>query len=99
MPYMEKELYDLMDWGRIEGIVYSEENLELLKHELADVDELSILQDAIDRIKADGFEAELYDGRTAYQWAEYLIELAEHSLTQEDKEYLENVRAFWCYSK
>ncbi len=26
MPYMEKELYDLMDWGRIEGIVYSEEN-------------------------------------------------------------------------
>ena len=26
VPYMEKELYDLMDWGRIEGIVYSEEN-------------------------------------------------------------------------
>ena len=83
----------------LKGIVYSEENLEILDHELADVDELSILQDAIDRIKADGFEAELYDGRTAYQWAEYLIELAEHSLTQEDKEYLENVRAFWCYSK
>ena len=23
---MRKELYDLMDWGRIEGVVYSEEN-------------------------------------------------------------------------
>ena len=23
---MKKELYDLMDWGRIEGLVYSEEN-------------------------------------------------------------------------
>ena len=23
---MKKELYDLLDWGRIEGIVYSEEN-------------------------------------------------------------------------
>ena len=43
----------------------------------------------------DGFDAEIYDGRTAYEWANELVELADSGLEGKDKEYLEDVRTFW----
>ncbi|MBR6402003.1 MAG: hypothetical protein IKS48_01300 [Eubacterium sp.] len=77
----------------IKGIVYSDTNLELLDSELSDVDSIEEIQKAVEEIERFGFDAEIYDGLTAYQWAEHLIDIARHELSENDKEYLENVRA------
>ena len=83
----------------LKGLIYSEENLDTIENDLSSIDELSQLQEAVEKIEVEGLNAEIYGGKTAAEWADYLIELAQQSLADEDKEYLENVRAFWSYSK
>ena len=82
----------------LKGIVYSEDSLNILENELSDIDDLSQIQEAVERIEEDGFDALIYDDKTASWWGNHLIELAQKSLAHEDKEYLEYVRAFWSYS-
>ena len=83
----------------LKGLIYSEENLGTIENDLSYIDELSQLQEAVEKIEVEGLNAEIYGGKTAAEWADYLIELVQQSLSDEDKEYLENVRAFWSYSK
>ena len=83
----------------LKGIVYSEENLHALENELSFITDLNQIQDAVEKIEVDGLDAVIYEDRTAAEWADYLIDLAGQALTSKDKEYLENVRAFWSYSK
>ena len=83
----------------LKGLVYSDENLKLLEDELSFVDDLDQIQQSVEAIEEDGFDAVIYGGRTADEWADHLIELAHNALTDSDREYLENVRAFWSYSK
>ncbi len=83
----------------LKGLIYSEENLSAIENDLSFVDSLDQIQEAVEKIEVDGFDAEIYGDKTAAEWADYLIQLAQQSLTDEDKEYLENVRAFWSYSK
>ena len=83
----------------LKGIVYSEENLHALENELSFITDLNQIQDAVEKIEVDGLDAVIYEDRTAAEWADYLIDLAGQALTNKDKEYLENVRAFWSYSK
>ena len=83
----------------LKGLIYSEENLGTIENDLSYIDELSQLQEAVEKIEVEGLNAEIYGGKTAAEWADYLIELAQQSLADEDKEYLENVRAFWSYCK
>lgn len=83
----------------LKGIVYSDENLELLENELSNITHLEEIQKAVEEIERDGYDAVIYDGKTASEWADYLIELAGYSLDDKDKEYLKYVRAFWSYSQ
>lgn len=83
----------------LKGIVYSEENLHALENELSFITDLNQIQDAVEKIEVDGLDAVIYEDKTAAEWADYLIALAGQALTNKDKEYLENVRAFWSYSK
>lgn len=78
----------------LKGIVYSDDNLSALEKELADVDTAEKIQQAVEDIERDGYNAVVY-GRKATEWAAHLYELAIGRLTESDKEYLENVRAFW----
>ena len=78
----------------IKGIVYSDENLITLEKELADVDSSEKIDQAVEAVERDGSNAEVY-GRKASEWAAHLYELAIGKLPESDKEYLENVRAFW----
>ena len=70
-----------------------------LEEELSFIDELDQIQQAVEAIEEYGFEAVIYEEKTAAEWADHLIELAQNALTDSDKEYLKNVRAFWSYSK
>lgn len=79
----------------IKGIIYSDENIDILADELSDIDSADKIQSAVDAIKKDGIDAVIYGGRTVLQWAEHLIELAGDKLENKDKEYLKNVRALW----
>lgn len=83
----------------LKGIVYSEENLHALENELSFITDLNQIQDAVEKIEVDGLDAVIYEDKTAAEWTGYLIDLAGQALTSKDKEYLENVRAFWSYSK
>ena len=83
----------------LKGIVYSEENLHALESELSFITDLNQIQDAVEKIEVDGLDAVIYEDKTAAEWTDYLIDLAGQALTSKDKEYLENVRAFWNYSK
>ncbi len=83
----------------LKGLVYSEENLNILDKELSDVDSIIKIQNAVEEIERNGFDAAIYDGRTAAEWAHYLVRLAKASLSSKDKEYLKNVRAIWNYGK
>ena len=104
--YIEVRVADSVPIGKalgyvalLKGLVYSSENLDQLEEELSFIDELNQIQQAVEAIEEDGFDAVVYDGRTAGEWADHLIELAQNALTDSDKEYLKNVRAFWSYSK
>ena len=81
----------------LKGIVYSDDNLSALEKELADVDTAEKIQQAVENIERDGYNAVVY-GRKATEWAAHLYELALDKLPDTDKEYLENVRAFWDIS-
>lgn len=75
----------------IKGIVYSAANLDTLEKELADIDGIDKINEAVTDIEKDGLQAVIYHGRTSGQWAAYLKELAENALPDEEKEYLCNV--------
>ncbi len=75
----------------LKGIVYSDGNLDILEKELAEVDAVSKIQDAVERIEAEGFDAVIYKNRTAAGWREKLIELARGSLSGYEKGYLSYV--------
>ena len=81
----------------IKGLVYSEDNLRRLDKMLSYITSLSELQEVVERIERDGFDAIVYDGRTAGDWADNLISLAAGALTVNDKRYLENVRIIRSY--
>ena len=80
----------------IKGLVYSDKNLDVLENELSGIDSLDKLQSAVETIEAEGLDARIYDGKRVSVWASHLIELALKELSETDRKYLENVRAFWC---
>ena len=81
----------------LKGIVYSDRNLLKLEKELSSIDSADKVQQAVEAVEVEGFDAEVY-GKKASVWATYLFELAVSQLSESDKEYLENVRAFWGIS-
>lgn len=81
----------------IKGIVYSDESLAELETELSGVDTLEKIQQAVEVIETEGYNADVY-GRKAKEWAAHIAHLALKHLPEEDKEYLESVRTFWGIS-
>ena len=79
----------------LKGIVYSEESLSKLEKKLSSVDSLDKVQEAVEEIERYGYDAVIYDGRTASEWANALLNLAAGSLSKSDREYLKNVRTIW----
>ena len=76
----------------LKGLIYNDENLSSLDQELISITNAKTIQAAFDAIKADGLKANIYYGRTAKDWLEYLLEKSEKTLSAKDKEYLKNVR-------
>lgn len=104
--YIEVRVADSVSIGKalgyvalIKGIAYSEQNLKELEVKLNSVDTLEKIQEAVEKIEHDGFDAIIYEGKTAGEWADLLTELAESSLSEKDRGYLKNVRTFWSDSK
>ena len=83
----------------IKGIVYSDSALTLLEKELETVGGIPQIQQAVESIEREGFDAVIYNGKTAAEWSDHLIGIASGNLSYEEKEYLEHVRAFRSNSK
>jgi len=83
----------------LKGLIYSDKNIRLLDEILSIVTDLDSIQNAVEEIEKNGFDAIIYNGRSALEWSEQLYNLAESALDAEDKEYLKGVRTFWNNSK
>ena len=83
----------------LKGIVYSEDSLSALEKELANIDSISKLQNAVEEIERYGLDAVVYEEKTANWWIDHIMNIAARSLTKKDKEYLKNVRTIWSYGK
>lgn len=81
----------------IKGIVYSDESLDELEKELSGVDTFEKIQQAVEVIETEGYNADVY-GRKAKEWAAHIAHISLKHLPDEDKEYLESVRTFWGIS-
>ena len=79
----------------LKGIVYSEESLITLEKALSSVDSLEKIQEAVEEIERYGYDAAIYDGRTASDWINQVLNVAAGSLSKTDREYLKNVRTIW----
>ena len=96
--YIEIRVADSVPLGRalsyvalIKGLIYSEENLEELETALSDIKSIEQIEDAIDAIIVSGIDAKIYGDRTAREWYNYLLELANKALSDKEREYLNNV--------
>ena len=96
--YIEIRVADSVPLGRalsyvalIKGLIYSDENLSILETELADINSIEQIEDAVDAVIVSGLDAKIYGDRTAREWYNYLLELAGHSLDEKEREYLNNV--------
>lgn len=83
----------------LKGIVYSDSALTLLDKELAGIDSAEKIQAVVESIEKDGFDAVIYNGKTASEWSEHLIGIAAGNIEEEEKEYLNHVRALCIDSK
>ncbi|MBP5655324.1 MAG: hypothetical protein J6X33_07385 [Clostridiales bacterium] len=81
----------------LKGLMYSDENLDVLEKAFSRVGSVSDIQDAVESIEKDGLSATIYEGKTAAEWADLLVELADRALPEDDKRYLENVRVVRSY--
>ena len=72
--------------------MYSEESLKLLELELKSVDSVQKIEDATDKIERDGFDAIIYDGKSAEEWSNCLLDIAAKALSGDEKERLKYLR-------
>ena len=75
----------------LKGLVYSEDNLKAIDENLGDVNSIDLINEAIRSIEHDGVDAKIYHNKSVKFWADYLVDLANNSLSESDKEYLANV--------
>jgi glutamate--cysteine ligase len=73
--------------------------MTLLDKELETVGGIPQIQQAVESIEREGFDAVIYNGKTAAEWSDHLIGIASGNLSYAEKEYLEHVRAFRSNSK
>lgn len=72
----------------LKGIVYSDQNLELLEEELSDIDTIDKIQDAVIKIEKDGHDAVIYHNITAAQWAARLVQISSEAISEQERKYL-----------
>ena len=72
----------------LKGIVYSDQNLNLLEEELSDIDTIDKIQDAVIKIEKDGHDAVIYHNITAAQWAARLVQISSEAIPEQERKYL-----------
>ncbi len=75
----------------IKGLIYNAQTLDYLDRELREIRTIPEINKAVEEIEKDGFEALIYNGRTAAEWASQLKVLAGKNLFEDEGKYLEYV--------
>ena len=75
----------------IKGLIYNAQTLDYLDRELGEIKTISEINKAVEEIEKDGFDALIYNGRTAAEWASQLKVLAGKNLFEDEGKYLEYV--------
>lgn len=75
----------------IKGLIYNAQTLDYLDRELGEIKTIPEINKAVEEIEKDGFNALIYNGRTAAEWASQLKVLAGKNLFEDEGKYLEYV--------
>ncbi|MBR3040098.1 MAG: hypothetical protein IKI20_05535 [Lachnospiraceae bacterium] len=75
----------------VKGLIYNAQTLDYLDRELGKIKTIPEINKAVEEIEKDGFNALIYNGRTAAEWASQLKELAGKNLFEDERKYLEYV--------
>ena len=75
----------------IKGLIYHQQTLDYLDRILQDVATIQEINGAVEEIERSGFDAVIYHGKTAGEWADELKTLASKNLWEEEEEYLNYV--------
>ena len=75
----------------IKGLIYNAQTLDYLDRELREIRTIPEINKAVEEIEKDSFEALIYNGRTAAEWASQLKVLAGKNLFEDEGKYLEYV--------
>ena len=83
----------------LKGIIYNENALNSLDLRLKDVHTIEDINNVVDEIEKAGFDAVIYENKTAAEWVEELAKIASEGLDEEEGKYLNYVRTVWSNSR
>ena len=75
----------------IKGLIYHQQTLDYLDRILSGIREIRDINYAVEEIERNGFDAVIYEGKTAEEWADNLKNLASKNLWEDEEEYLNYV--------
>ena len=75
----------------IKGLIYHQQTLDYLDRILSGIREIKDINYAVEEIERNGFDAVIYEGKTAGEWADNLKNLASKNLWEDEEEYLNYV--------
>ena len=83
----------------LKGIIYNENALNSLDQRLQNVHTIEDINRVVEEIEKAGFDAVIYENKTAAEWVEELAETASAGLNEEEGKYLNYVRTVWGNSR
>ena len=83
----------------LKGLIYNENALNSLDLRLKDVHTIEDINNVVDEIEKAGFDAVIYENKTAAEWVEELAKIAAEGLDEEEGKYLNYVRTVWSNSR
>jgi len=97
--YIEIRVADGNEMGKalgfaalIKGLFYSESAMQELEVLFRDIHTADELQEQVLKIEKDGFSAEVYQGLTAGDWCERILDVAIRNLSGEEADYVRAIR-------
>ena len=83
----------------LKGIIYNENALNSLDQRLKNIHTIEDINRVVEAIEREGFDAVIYENKTAAEWVEELIGMASEGLNEEEGKYLNYVRTVWGNSR
>lgn len=76
----------------IKGLMYDDESIRELDKRLESVTQIGQINEATQEIEKHGFDAVIYDNKTAQEWSNEIVDIAARAVADNERRYLEIFR-------